>query len=500
MLQELDLAVKLKKSEYKEVLPDLELKIGELQREARLLGIPIIIIFEGWEASGKGTLINRLILPLDPRGFKVYPILKPNEDERLRPFLWRFWTKTPERGRITIFDRSWYGHVLTDKIEHKVNREECVKAYQEIDAFERQLADGGNVIIKFWLHIGKKEQQRRFEKLEADPKTAWRVTKEDWQHHRQYKKYLAAAEAMIERTNTHYAPWTVIEATHLRFATVKMLETSIRTIEDKINEVRVAGAEKTAEKRSKAVQESKVRREKSTTSLLDKVDLSKTVEPKEYDQKIDLYQKRFRDLEHEIYRRRIPVVILYEGWDAAGKGGNIKRLTANLDPRGYEVIPIGAPSDTEKAHHYLWRFWNHIPKAGHITIFDRTWYGRVLVERVEGFCRKQDWQRAYQEINELEEHLTNFGTVLVKFWLHISKEEQSRRFEEREHTAHKQWKITEDDYRNREKWDPYKAAIDEMLLKTGTTYAPWTIIESESKHYARLKALKTVIDAISQRI
>jgi polyphosphate kinase 2 (PPK2 family) len=171
-----------------------------------------------------------------------------------------------------------------------------------------------------------------------------------------------------------------------------------------------------------------------------------------------------------------------------------------MDPRGYEVIPIAAPNDIEKAHHYLWRFWQEFPKAGHIAIFDRSWYGRVLVERVEGFCSEQEWRRAYREINEMEEHMVNFGAVLVKFWLHIDQEEQLRRFEARQQTSHKQWKITDEDWRNREKWDSYKEAVDEMLFRTSTMYAPWTIVEANSKYYARLKALKTVIDAVEKRL
>jgi polyphosphate:AMP phosphotransferase len=502
MLQDIDLSVKLGKQEYKQAMPELELKIGELQRQARLLKLPVIIVFEGWGASGKGTLINRLILPLDPRGFKVYPILRPNEEERLRPFLWRFWTKTPAKGRIAIFDRSWYRRVLVERIERSVSKEEWNKAYQEINSFERQLAEDGNVIIKFWLHISKKEQKKRFAKLEADDKSSWRVTAEDWEHHRQYRQYLLATEEMIERTNTHYAPWTVVEAKSVRFATVKVFETAIRALTNKIEAMEANRQDKPVaqNKSGKPSHQVKARQDKSITSLLGTVDLSKTISKKNYETKLAQYQKELRSLEYEIYLKRIPVIILCEGWDAAGKGGNIKRLTGNLDPRGYEVIPIGAPNDIEKAHHYLWRFWNHIPKAGHITIFDRTWYGRVLVERIEGFCSDQDWKKAYQEINEMEEDLTNFGTVLVKFWLHISKEEQTRRFEEREQTPHKKWKITEEDYRNREKWDAYKEAVDEMLLKTGTTYAPWTIVESESKYYARIKTLKTVIDAVSKRL
>jgi polyphosphate kinase 2 (PPK2 family) len=236
------------------------------------------------------------------------------------------------------------------------------------------------------------------------------------------------------------------------------------------------------------------------TSILDKVDLSLSLTRPQYERRVTDAQKALRELEYEIHARRIPVIVAYEGWDAAGKGGNIHRLTQNLDPRGYEVVPIAAPNDIEKAHHYLWRFWAQMPKAGHITIFDRTWYGRVLVERVEGYCTEAQWRRAYREINEMEQQLTNFGTILLKFWLHVDPREQLRRFRERERVDYKRWKITEDDWRNRKKAPQYRRAIEEMLYRTSTPSAPWTVVESNSKWYARVKVLETVCQAIRKRL
>jgi polyphosphate kinase 2 (PPK2 family) len=235
-------------------------------------------------------------------------------------------------------------------------------------------------------------------------------------------------------------------------------------------------------------------------TILDRVDLSLKVPRDEYKKRLDELQDRLRQLEHQLYRARIPSVIVYEGWDAAGKGGNIRRLTRGLDPRGYEVVPIASPTDEELAHHYLWRFWRALPKAGHITIFDRSWYGRVLVERVEGLCTEEDWKRAYQEINEFELQLVEYGTVVVKFWLHIDQEEQLERLQARKETPHKRWKLTEDDWRNREKWSRYEVAVEEMLRRTSTTYAPWTILEANDKLHARIKALTTVADALTEAL
>ncbi|MBN1384135.1 MAG: phosphate--AMP phosphotransferase [Elusimicrobia bacterium] len=487
MLEKVDLSKKIEKPQYKKIMPDLEVKIGELQRHSKELKIPVIIVFEGCDAAGKGTLINKLIQPLDPRGFTVHSILPPNEEEELRPFLWRFWTKTPADGRFAIFDRSWYRRVLTDRVDKLLKKTEWTKSYDEIKSFERQLADGGNVIIKLFLHISKKEQKKRLKKLKKNPSTKWRVTKQDWKRHKQYKKILLAANEMIEKTDANHSPWAIIEAHDRRFAAVKIFKTVIEAIGNKIKE------KKEMAEKNKSIAKPAIRLKTLDSSILDKVNLKKSMTKEEYKTKLEKYQERIREIEHQIYKKRIPIIILYEGWDAAGKGGNIRRLTGNMDPRGYEVIPVAAPNDIEKSHHYLWRFWNSIPKAGHIAIFDRTWYGRVLVEKIEGFCSKEEWKRAYKEINETEEHLANFGTVIVKFWIHISKDEQLRRFEERKRTPHKRWKITDEDWRNREKWAQTKAAVDEMLFRTSTTYAPWTIIESNCKYYARIKVLKTVI-------
>jgi AMP-polyphosphate phosphotransferase len=496
MLRNIDLSRKTAKPEYKALKGDADLRLAALQREIKALGIPVIVVFEGWSAAGKGTLINEMILPLDPRGFTVHSARGPTEEEAFYPFLWRFWKRTPTRGRMTIFDRSWNRRVLTDRVEGKVKGKALRQAFEDIRLFERQLTDEGVIIVKCFLHISKGEQKRRFEALRANPATAWRVTKADLQQHECYADYLEAAEDMLTETDADYAPWTVVEAHDRRFATLKIFATVIDGLERGI----AVWQRKAEPVPARPVVESPFTAKAFKTSALDQVDLSLSLSPEEYDTRLKDAQVMLRELEHEIYRRRVPVVIAYEGWDAAGKGGNIRRLTQNLDPRGYEVVPIAAPNDLEKAHHYLWRFWAQMPKAGHITIFDRTWYGRVLVERVEGFCTEAQWRRAYREINGMEQQLVHFGTVLLKFWLHIDPHEQLRRFQARQQLAHKQWKITEEDWRNREKLDQYREAVEEMLHRTTTPYAPWTIVESNCKRHARVKVLETVCDAIRKRL
>ncbi len=481
-----DLKQRITKEAFREQKKVLTLQLGALQRKLVEQGRPLILVFEGWDAAGKGTLINALIQPLDPRGFQVVSTLAPNEEEALRPFLWRFWKNTPAAGRIAIFDRSWYRRLLNDRIEKRLHKRDRPAAREDVLHFERQLADSGCIILKFFLHISKAEQAKRFRKIRSNPAMRWRVSAEDEQRHALYKQYFAAAEEMILETDRPHAPWSVLSAHDRRYATVQLLDQVVSALTDRLAE---AGAQPAA---PLALPPS--------TGLLEAVDLSASVSRAAYDKQLKPKQKHLRDLEHELYARRIPLVILYEGWDAAGKGGNIRRLTQRLDPRGYEVVPIAAPSPVEKRHHYLWRFWNAIPKAGHITIFDRTWYGRVLVERVEGFCSEHEWHRAYQEINEMEAHLVHFGAILVKIWLHISPDEQLRRFREREALEHKKWKITDEDWRNREKWDAYRAAVEDMLQQTDTTLAPWTVVPSDCKLHARLHVIDRVTEAIESRL
>lgn len=230
--------------------------------------------------------------------------------------------------------------------------------------------------------------------------------------------------------------------------------------------------------------------------MLERIDLSKTLSREEYRQRLAHFQVRLGQLGYQVYVQKRPVIIVFEGWDAGGKGGSIKRMTEALDPRGYAVHPIAAPTGEDKTHHYLWRFWRRLPEKGQIAIFDRSWYGRVMVERIEGFCTEGEWKRAFREINQFERMLVDFGTILIKFWIHIDRQEQLARFEAREKTPYRAWKLTDEDWRNREKWDLYLEAVEDMLLKTSTITAPWTIIEGNSKFHTRVEALKTAVEVL----
>lgn len=504
MLEKIDLSRKAEKEVYRQVKETYGPRLGLAQRRLKEAGIPVLILFDGMDAAGKGTQINRLIQFLDPRGFDVYASSRVTEDEAMRPFLWRFWTLTPENGRIAVFDRSWYRKVREDRFEGKTAKKELAEAFRDICSFEKQLTDSKAVIIKLFLYISREEQKKRFKKLEESGETAWRVTKEDWKRNEDYDRYLKINEEMLERTDTEYAPWTIIEATDKSYGAMKILKTVTETLEDALEkraeEERLKAEKKKAAEMLLKAGENPAENSRYQNGVLSGIDLSKTMTREAYKKEIDRLQKKLELLHSELYRLRIPVVLGFEGWDAGGKGGAIRRLTSHLDPRGYQVCPTAAPNDIEKKHHYLWRFWNHMPKAGHIAIFDRTWYGRVMVERIEGFCREEDWRRAYQEINEMESHLVNAGAVVLKFWLQIDKDEQKRRFEERMRIPEKQWKITDEDWRNREKWDQYELAVNEMLVRTSTTYAPWIVVEGNCKYYARVKVLRTVVEALEKKI
>lgn len=488
MLGQIDVNKTMDKKTYDSKMEQLEVRFGELQRECKEKKIPVMVVFEGLDASGKGTLINRMIQSLDPRGFKVFTLGREKEDEVMRPYFWRFFTKTAERGRMHIFDQSWYKGFYEKDLSEK-----------DVLDFEEMLTEDGTLIVKFFLMISQEEQKKRLDKLQKNSETSWRVTQRDKENNKNYEKCLKKYDRILVHTDTANAPWTVVEATDKLYATCKIVTTMVEKMEKAVTEATKA-AKVSAGDTEMPDQPAKTEAEKFRNGVLQGIDLDKTLTREEYKRKKKELQKRLLVLHNKMYLKRVPVILAFEGWDAGGKGGAIKRLTQAIDPRGYEVVPVAAPNDIEKAHHYLWRFWEKIPKAGHMAIFDRTWYGRVLVERIEGFASEEEWSRAYSEINNMEEQFTNAGYIVLKFWMHIDKEEQERRFHERENTPAKQWKITDEDWRNRAKWDEYEKAVDEMVVRTSTENAPWIVVEANSKYYARIKVLETVVAALEERL
>ncbi len=475
-----------------DVMDKLESRLSELQREIKTAGIPVMIVFDGWSASGKGTMISRLLKALDPRGFKVYSLTEPTETENRYPEMHRYWMKIPSSGNIAIFDRSWYRNL--EFKEGKSHKSENHQKIFDIVDFESQLAAEGYLIIKFFLHISENEQKKRFEKLKSVKSTEWRVGKSDIKQNENYDKVYRVLCDIFSKTDIVCAPWHIVDAKDRDSAAACVYSTVIESIE------------RALEHKSRGLDINPILHNISSpaqlmpSQKLKDIDLSIDLGDDNYKKHLKECQSRLFVLQNELYRRKIPMIIAYEGWDAAGKGGNIKRITQALDPRGYEVIPIASPTSEEKSRHFLWRFWRALPKDGHTAIFDRTWYGRVLVERIEGFASVAEWQRAYDEINRFEDSLVNAGAIVVKFWLHIDRDEQLARFNDRQNTPSKQWKITEEDWRNRAKWDDYEKAVDEAIALTNTANAPWIIIESNNKKYARIRVLEEVIALVEKRL
>ena len=500
MLEKIDLTHSLTKKEYKSEIDELETQLAVLQQRIKDLDIPVLIVFEGWSASGKGTYISKILYPLDPRYFNVFTLDKLNENAEMRPFLWNYWTKTPAKGRITIFDKSWHRVALPERQEKSPISNAALKGfYYDVNAFEHQLSADGTLIIKLFLHISKDEQKKRFNELMKNPDTKWRVDLHDIKQNKEYEKHLKYFENMIQQSNFGFSEWNIIEANDKNYATIKIYKVIISKIQEEINKRLTSGLDG-SESKEKSAGAKIITVDPPPVSILSSINPNKNMEQDEYKEQLEYYQNKLSHLGYKLYTKRRAVVIAYEGWDAAGKGGNIRRLTQELDPRGYDVVPVAAPSKEELSHHYLWRFWEAMPKDGHFAIFDRSWYGRVMVERLEGFCSVDEWQRAYKEINDMELHLHNHGVIIIKFWIHIDKAEQLTRFEMREIDPLKQHKITAEDWRNRDKWDEYQKAVDEMLFRTSTSYAPWTVVEGNNKKYARIKTLKFAADTLEERL
>ena len=476
--------------ELKQRLKAAEEKLSQQQMKLKEKRLPVLVLIEGWGAAGKGSAIGQIIKNIDPRFFKVFSMPStPTEEERRRPFLYRFFEKIPEAGKFTFLDSGWMDQIMKERLDGKLDDKAYAQRVDSVKRFERGLTDNGYLVLKFFFHISKKEQENRIEALLSEKDTAWRVSEGDLWQNRHYDKCLEAFDRYLDDTNTPSAPWYIVNSKSKKFAELQVMETLCMGIETALHNESLAVP--LLQNAFPLIKMPKLR---------DVPLEGKTLDEEEYKKELKELQAKLGQLHNRLYRKRVPVIIAYEGWDAAGKGGNIKRLTGALDPRGFEVHPIASPEPHEKARHYLWRFWTRLPKDGHIAIFDRTWYGRVMVERLEGFCSENDWQRAYYEMNEFEQELHNWGAVILKFWVQIDKDTQLERFTERQNTPSKQWKITDEDWRNREKWDLYEQAVDEMLQKTSTTYAPWHILESVDKKYARIKALHIVIDALEKAL
>ena len=456
-----------------------------VQMQVRLHHVPfkVLLILAGPEGAGRGELLNTLAGWLDPRGLETFSFHEPTDEERTHPLQWRFWRSLPAHGRVGLYVGSWYTETLREEARGKRALDQLTHEAERIAHFEKLLADDGTLIVKVWLQLSKPAQGRRLRALRADPRTAWRVTDEEWHHHRIYDRLAKTARLIRRVTDRPGVRWTVIDAEDERtrdLAVGRLLLARFHQQQTRLRRLPAA-------KRPRMVTPLRPAGRRRLQALPLDQDLSEN----DYEKAREKWLGRLHHAVRAALAAKRSLVFVFEGWDAAGKGGVIRRLTSAIDPRDYAVIPVAKPTVEEKQAHYLWRFWRQVPRDGRVAIFDRSWYGRVLVERLEGFCREAEWRRAFREMNEFEQELTAHGTIVLKYWLHISHAEQLRRFRDREATPHKQHKMNAEDWRNRRQRAAYEIAVGDMIELTHRPHAPWLLVPADNKRYARLEVLRS---------
>ena len=456
----------------------------DLQQQKRSA---VIVLINGIEGAGKGETVKLLNEWMDPRLIEVRTFDRQTDEELAHPPAWRYWRQLPAKGRMGVFFGNWYSQMLQGRVHGLFKNAVLDQAISGAERLEKMLCNEGAVIFKFWFHLSKKQMKNRLNTLKDDPLHSWRISPLDWQQSKTYDKFVRYGERAIRRTSRDYAPWNIVEGVdpYYRSLTVGkiLLEGLQAALQTPKVAARPAGVPPLPDKQGEL-------------SLLDCLDMTLHLDKDDYEEQLITEQARLSGLMRDKRMRRHSLIAVFEGNDAAGKGGAIRRVAAALDPRQYSIVPIAAPSEDERAQPYLWRFWRQVPARGKFTIFDRSWYGRVMVERIEGFCTQADWMRAYGEINDFEEQLTAAGAIVVKFWLAIDKDTQLERFQSREEIPFKRFKITEEDWRNREKWDLYRSAVCDMVDRTSTEISPWTLVEANDKRWARVKVLRTINEAL----
>jgi len=460
------------------------LRVDLLTVQHRLLHdpeFPVILKIAGGDRYGRHACMDLLHEWMDPRYLAANAYGEPNEAERLHPYFWRYWLRLPPRGQIGIFARAWTEDTIIARLTGDLNGKRFERRLESIRRFEEDLADDGALILKVWLHLSKKALKDRIKEAERDPLKAWRTEHADRRVYEDYEEAMAVSREVLEATDTAAAPWRVLDSASARPRNLALGRLLRDTLAARLDRPPAA-----------APPAPPVLEPVAAPGALAEVDLSRKLEYDDYTKRRLKLQAKLSQLTRKARSRGIPIVLAFEGWDAAGKGGIIRRLTKAIDASTYRVIPIAAPTDEEKRFHHLWRFWRRIPREGNISIFDRTWYGRVLVERLEGFAKEHEWKRAYEEIRDFERQLTDAGVMVLKFWIHIDPDEQLRRFEAREKTPFKKYKITQEDFRNRARWGEYETAVNEMVARTHADDAPWHLIPANDKRWARVEVLKIV--------
>ncbi|RII30308.1 MAG: polyphosphate:AMP phosphotransferase [Geobacter sp.] len=492
MFESAELGHKISKETWKKEIPGLREALLDAQLDLlQSRKFPVIILVAGVDCAGKGETVNILNEWMDPRHIETHALRDLTDEELERPQMWRYWRVLPPQGKIGIFIGTWYSAPLIENVYGDIKNAELDQRLERISRFEKMLCDEGALILKFWLHLSQDEQKKRLKHLEKDPKTRWRVTDTDWQHYKLYDKFRKVSERMLRSTSTPESPWIIVEGTDPRYRYLTIGKAVLNGLRQRLDTPEPPRHEEPIPPIMPTIDD---------LLILRTLDLSNKIKKADYENELEKYQGKLNLLTRHQNFKKLSVVVVFEGNDAAGKGGSIRRITQALDARQYRVIPVAAPTEEERVQPYMWRFWRNIPRKGRFAIFDRSWYGRVLVERVEGFCAHTDWMRAYGEINDFEEQMVRNHTVVVKFWLSISREEQLRRFKEREKIGFKRFKITDEDWRNRDRWDDYELAACDMIDRTSTEIAPWTLVEANDKCFARIKVLKTLCERIEEAL
>ncbi len=483
MFESAEVGNTLDKLTYREESAKVRAALIQAQRELAGAPFSVVVSVSGLEGAGKSEVVNLLLAWMDARGIETHALDRPTDEERQRPATWRFWRRLPPQGRTAIFFGSWDAGAIYNCVRGKLSRPELDHALDRIVQFERMLNEENTLLVKFWLHLSQRAQKKRLRKLQADPRQKWRVTKRDRKMLEKYDEVRGVSEHLVHRTSTAEAPWIIVEAADRRYRNLTVAKALLAALRERLDVAKSAPPRPRPEP---------IHLQPAPRNVLNQLDLTLALTEKEYDKRLAEGQADLAVLARRLHEAQRSLILVFEGPDAAGKGGAIRRLTEAIDARDYRVIAIAAPTDEERAHPYLWRFWRHLPGLGRVTIYDRSWYGRVLVERVEGFALEAEWQRAYGEIDAFEEQLTEFGTIVLKFWLAVSPEEQLRRFQEREETPYKQYKITPEDWRNRDRWASYEAAACDTIERTSTEAAPWALVEADNKEWARVKVIETI--------
>ncbi len=493
MLEAAEIGSTIDKKEFEEALPELRVRFVNAQYDLRQADFPVLLAIVGDDRQGAGDLVNRLNEWMDARYIRTRVFGALTDEEQRHPRFWRYWKALPGKGQLAIYTGVWVLGTIGERLEGVADDTEFERRLAHMTRFEQALVDDGALVLKFWIHLPKAHLKKRVKKGKKNggkngKKSGSKPDILEQAIFERYDEIMKLSERLMRKTDAGHAPWQIVESTDDRYRDLTVARAILEALEKRLQKARnnLPPPEPVAPAFAQA------------PNIIETIDLTSKLARPDYRKELDALQLRLGELTARARERDVASVLVFEGKDAAGKGGVIRRLSQAMDVADYRIVPVSAPTEEERIHHYLWRFWRHLPRAGNMVIFDRSWYGRVLVERVESLAPESALGRAYMEINDFEEQLVEEGVLLQKFWLHIDNEEQARRFDAREKTSYKKYKITDEDYRNRARWSEYEDAINEMVARTSTELAPWHLIPANDKRFARVEVMRRVCEGLAR--